>query len=65
MAPKQPKIHKQAAAGITRHITFTIPETPGSATCQSVIMAAYEIGLLAIYGTKKHKGKITCKNLGQ
>jgi len=34
MAPKQPKIHKQAAASITRHTTFTIPETPGSATCQ-------------------------------
>jgi len=54
MAPKEPKISKQAAAGITRHITLTIPETPetmrkhGSATCQSVIMAAYEIGLLAI-----------------
>jgi len=39
MAPKQPKISKQAAADITRHITFTNPETfeiikkPGSATC--------------------------------
>ena len=59
MAPKQPRIHKQAPAGITRHITFTIPETfeiimkPGSATFQSVIMAAYEIGLLAICGIKK------------
>jgi len=71
MAPKEPKISKQAAAGTTRDMTLTIPETleiimkPGSATCQSVIMAAYEIGLLAIYGTKKHKGKITCKNFGQ
>jgi hypothetical protein len=27
MAPKEPKISKQAAAGITWHITFTIPET--------------------------------------
>jgi hypothetical protein len=59
MAPKQPKISKQAAAGTTRNITFTIPETleiitkPGSATFQSVIMAAYEIGLLAICGVKK------------
>ena len=45
--------NKQAvAAGTTRHITFTIPNTleiirkPGSATCQSVIMAAYNNGLL-------------------
>jgi len=27
MAHKEPKISKQAAAGITRHIIFTIPET--------------------------------------
>ena len=46
MAPKKPKISKQAAAGTTRHITLTIPETlqtirkPGSATFQIVIMAA-------------------------
>ena len=59
MASKELKISKQTAAGITRHITFTIPETlkiitkPGSATFQSVIMAAYEIGLLAICGIKK------------
>ena len=58
MALEEPKISKQAAAG-TRHITFTIPETleiimkPGSAAFQSVIMAAYEIGLLAICGIKK------------
>jgi len=50
---------KQAATGTTRHITLTIPETlqtirkPGNATSQSVIMAAYKIGLLTIYGTKK------------
>jgi len=71
MASRESKISKQAAAGITRHITFTIPETleiitkTGSATCQSVIMSAYKIGLLTIYGTKQHKEKITCKNLGQ
>jgi len=59
MAPKEPKISKQAATGITRLIPLTIPETietirkHGSATCQSVIMAAYEIGLLAICGIKK------------
>ena len=46
MAPKESKISKQAAAGITRHITFTIPETleiiskPGIAVRQNVIMAA-------------------------
>jgi len=27
MASKEPKISKQAAAGIKRHITLTIPET--------------------------------------
>jgi hypothetical protein len=59
MVPKKPKISKHAAAGITRHITFTIPEIfeiimkPGSATCQSVIMAAYEIEKFTIYSTKK------------
>jgi hypothetical protein len=52
MASRKPKISKQAAAGITRHIKFTIRETleiirkPGSATSQSIIMAAYKIGLL-------------------
>jgi len=43
MAPKEPKISKQTAAGTTRHITFAIPETleiitkPGSATFRSVV----------------------------
>jgi len=46
MIPKEPKISKQAAASITRHITFMIPETIeiirklGSATSQSIIMVA-------------------------
>jgi hypothetical protein len=46
--PKKPKINKQAAASLTRHIKFIIPETfgkimkPQSATCQSVIMAALQ-----------------------
>jgi len=59
MVPKKPKRSKQTAAGTARHITFKIPETleiitkPGKATFQSVIMAAYEIGLLAICGIKK------------
>jgi hypothetical protein len=71
MAPKETKMSKQTAAGTTRHTTLTIPETleitvkPGSATCQSIIMAAYEIGLLAIYGTQKHKEKSTSKELSQ
>jgi len=49
MAPKEPEINKQAAAGITSHITFTIPDTleiirrPGRGTCQSDIMAAYKL----------------------
>jgi hypothetical protein len=61
MVPKEPKITKQSAVGITRDITFTIPETleiirkPGNATSQSVIRAAYKIGLLTMHGTKKHK----------
>jgi hypothetical protein len=67
MAPKEHKISKQAAAVKRRGITFTIPDTleiirkPGSATCQSVIMAAQKIGLLTIYGIKIHKEKISCK----
>jgi len=66
MASIQPKISKQAAAGIKRHITFTILETleiirkPGSATSHSVIKAAYKNGLLIICGIKKHREKIMC-----
>jgi len=61
MTPKESKMCKQSAAGITRHITFTIPESleiirkPENATCRSVIMTAYKIGLLTIYGIIKHK----------
>jgi hypothetical protein len=68
MASIEPKISKLGDAGTTRHITLTIIETleivrkPGSATSQSVIMAAYKIELLTSYGIKKHKEKITCKN---
>jgi hypothetical protein len=52
---------KEAANSTTRDITFTTPETleifrkPGNATSHSVIMAAYKIGLLTIYGIKKNK----------
>ena len=71
MAPKEHKISTQSVARTTSHITLTIPETLkiirklGNATSQSVIMAAYKIGLLTTYGIEKHKEKITCKNLGQ
>jgi len=71
MAPKEPKISKQAAAGIKSDITLTIPETtkiirePENATSRSVITAAYKIGLMTIYGIEKHKGKFPCKNLVQ
>jgi hypothetical protein len=46
MASTEPKISKLGAARTTRDITLTIPETleiirePGSATNQSIIMAA-------------------------
>jgi ABC-type spermidine/putrescine transport system permease subunit II len=61
MAIKETKIRKQAVAGRTRHITFTIPETleiirnNGKATSQSIIKAAYKIGLLNMQGTKKQR----------
>jgi hypothetical protein len=64
MAPKVSNISKRAAAGITRHITFTIPETleiirkPGIATCQSDIMAAYKIGLLTMHGQRNTRKKL-------
>jgi hypothetical protein len=69
MAPKESKICKQAVAGTTRHITLTIPDTleiimkPGSATCQSAIIAPYKIGLWPFYNIKIHKENIMCKNL--
>jgi len=53
------------------HIIFTFQETleiirkPGNVICQTVIMAAYKIGLLTICGIKKQKEKTTCKTLGQ
>ena len=46
MAPKGTKINKQKVAGTTTEITSTIPEKleinrkPGSATSQSIILAA-------------------------
>jgi len=67
MAPKKSKISKEAAACIKVHIILTISETPEiirkprNATSQSVITAAYKIGLMTIYGIKKVKKKITCK----
>jgi hypothetical protein len=61
MAHKEPEISKQAAAGTSTDITFTIPEIleiirkSGNATCQSVITAAYNRGLSTRHGTIKHK----------
>ena len=52
MAPREHKISKQAVAVITREIILTILQTldiirkPGSATSQTIIMAAYKTGLL-------------------
>jgi len=57
------KICKLGAAGTTRDITLTIPESaeiirePGSATSQCIIIAAKNTGLLNIYSIKKHKKK--------
>jgi len=67
----EPKICKLGTAGTTMDKTLTIPETfeiikkPGNATSQSVIMAPHNTGFFNIYGIKKHKENITCKNLGQ
>jgi len=64
MASKETKISKLGVAVTTRDITPIIPETleifwnPGSATSQSIIMAAYNTGLLTIYGIKKHNKKL-------
>jgi hypothetical protein len=69
------KIGKQAATGLKSHLKFTVLRTieiisrdtrnnkTGRATSQSVITIAHTIGLLTIYGIKKHKKKITCNNL--
>ena len=71
MASTEPLISRQAVAGKTRDITSTIPETleiirkPGSATNQSIIMAAYKIGLLTTYDRKKRRERNISKNLGQ
>jgi len=61
MASTERKISKLRAAVITTDITLTFPGTcekirkPGSATSHSVNMAAYNNGLLTIYGIKEHK----------
>jgi hypothetical protein len=68
MASEETKIRKLGADVVTRDITSIIPETlviirkPGSATSQSVIMAAYNTGLLNIYGIKKHNKKLPVPN---
>jgi hypothetical protein len=63
MASTEPKISKQGAAGTITDITLTILEkleiirNSGSATTQSIIMAAYDNGFLTNYGVKKQKKK--------
>jgi len=63
MASKEQTIRKQAVVG-TRDITLIITETLEiirNATRQNVIIAAYKIGLLTIYGIKiKQEENITC-----
>jgi hypothetical protein len=67
MAPKETEISKKAAAG-PMDLTLTIPETleiiskPGNAISQSIIMVAYNIGLLTMHGTKKHKNILPARN---
>jgi hypothetical protein len=67
MGHKEPKISNQAVGAKTRDITLTIAETleifwkPGSATNQSIIMAAYNIALLTTYGIKKHSEELTVR----
>jgi len=63
MASTEIKISKQGAGGTIQDITLTFPETfeiirkSGSATTQSIIMAAYNTGFLTNYNVKKHKKK--------
>jgi len=72
MVSREYKISKQAAVGMKRHITFTVPDTlkiimkPERATSCSDIMAVYTYKnrLLAICGIKTHKKKITHKKSG-
>jgi hypothetical protein len=46
-------------------MTLEIIRKHGIVTWQTVIMAAYKVELLTIYGIKKQKEKSTCKTLGQ
>jgi len=64
MSSTETKICKLGAAGTTRDIKLTIPETReilrklANATSQCTIMAAYNTGFFNIYGIKKHKKKL-------
>jgi len=63
MACTEIKISKQGVAGTIQDITLTFPETseiirkPGSATTQSIIIAAYDTGFVTNYNIKKYKKK--------
>jgi len=71
MASAEPTISKRRAAGTIRYTALTIPQTLqiirklGSDPRKSIIMVAGDNGFLTKYGIKKHKKKITCRNLGQ
>jgi hypothetical protein len=70
MAPKEPKLCKQAVAGTTRHVTFAIPDTleiirkPGNAIRQSNIKASIQDWIVEHAWYKETQGNIICKNLG-
>jgi hypothetical protein len=69
MAPKEPKISKQADAGTTTDITFTIPEILeiirklGNATCQCQY-GSIKVWIVDQTWYNKTQEKTTYKNLG-
>jgi hypothetical protein len=64
MSSTEHKICKLGAAGTTRDITLTTPETCeilrkfASAKSQCIIMAAHNTGFINIHGIKKHNKKL-------
>ena len=64
LASTENKISKWGAAGTIWDTILTIPETceiirkHGTATSQSIIMAAYDTGFLTKYVIKKHNKKL-------
>jgi len=68
MTPKESKISKQVAAGISRDIIFTFPETleiimkPQSATCQSNNMASYKMDCWPSMVKRNTRKKLPVRN---